>query len=359
LHKKKTRNLIIVIVIVLAVIVGGLVWYFYSKKGAEETRTGGDYEYTSVHSGHVKLPDRFDLSTLLEVHFVDVGQGDAIVLMLPDGKVMCIDLGSGTSLSNAVRDKYFNFLRDDVKIKAVDYLIITHPDSDHYNMGVKLLNDFDVKNIYYNEYAGKAGYDNFVAKAKEEEGAELFAVKTRGTFVVTGVGYSFTIYAIGSASNSNALSLITVFTYGTRKVIFTGDAEVSTESWFITQIPSNFDADVLKVGHHGSRSCTSQAFLSAIKVEFAVISCGVNNTYGHPHSETMKRLSDNGIVTYRTDVHGNVTLYIDGDGDMGFATQKSAPAENNPTKKDTKIIALVIQSIMFWEPKHRIIYERA
>ena len=153
---------------------------------------------------------------------------------------------------------------------------------------------------------------------------------------MTGDGYEFEIFAPGNTgfegaeSVKNSMSIMCVLTYGGRTVLFTGDAEVETEEWFIS-LPevADLDVDVLKVGHHGSESCTSQAFMEAIKPEYALISCDNGTAYGHPHAVTMNTLFAFGTVTYRTNRHGNVVLYLDDDGDFGFLPENDVPVENN------------------------------
>ena len=132
-----------------------------------------------------------------------------------------------------------------------------------------------------------------------------------------------------------------VLTYGGRKVMFTGDGEMETEEWFMETVGgTELDVDVLKVGHHGSRSCTSTSFVEFIQPEYAVISCDDGTEYGHPHQETMTTLNTYGVATYRTNVNGNIVLYLDDDGDFGFSLEKEGAAQNNSQNRDGRVISL-------------------
>ncbi len=286
---------------------------------------------------------------ILEVHFIDIGQGDAIVAMLPDGKILLIDAGSGTSVSNATKAKYNTYLERTLAVDEIDYMIITHPDSDHVNMAQDVLKNYDVHNIYFNEYDTEKTsktYTNFKDAAKSETTSTGKAVCNEikadsKTFNIDGGSYKLDIYAVGDtnvkgdSSFANAISIICILEYGGRKVMFTGDAEAATERWFMSELGENgVDIDVLKVGHHGSRTCTTKEFIDYVKPEYAVISCGENNSYSHPHPETMTTLFDYGAVTYRTDRHGDIVLYIDEDGDFGFLPEKNVQVENNTKNRD-------------------------
>ena len=366
-RKKTSNNKIgVILIVAIIIIVSALSLYFFRDRlpfdfsslfnRTEETggngETGdvyGDFSYNSVLSGldKVTLPEQFDVDNLTEVHFIDVGQGDAIVIMLPDGKVCIIDAGSGTSVSKATREKYLAYLSDNLNISYIDYMIVTHADSDHYNILPYVVSLYRIGHLYYNVNT-KSGYQTFINNAlpKVDGTKTAFSSRLSAPITIIGVDYKLSIYVIGSlpgaTSATNSNSLITVFEYGGRTVVFTGDAEKGTEEWFVAQLPSSFDADVLKVGHHGSHSSTSDAFLSKIKCEYAVICVGEGNGYNHPHAEPMASLDSKGLATYRTDVHGHVALYIDGDGDFGFAVEKNEPAQNNSVGRNVMKITIVV-----------------
>ena len=189
---KKTNVREIVLIFIILVLIAALLASLFAAdeiksilglSGNAQNESGDDgVVYTSVLSGkaNVVLPSEFDGENCVEVHFIDIGQGDAIAVMLPDGKTFLIDAGSGTSVSAATRTEYMNYLSDILAIDVVDYLLVTHPDSDHVNLASGVLEEYDVKNIYYNEYytEGSKTYKTFMddADAEAETGATLYEI---------------------------------------------------------------------------------------------------------------------------------------------------------------------------------------
>lgn len=303
--------------------------------------------YTSFYSGSVNvvLPQEFNTQALLEVHFIDVGQGDAIFIRFPDGKDMLIDCGSGTTAGTEMRNKFSEYLID-LNVGVLDYFIVTHPDSDHVNLANIVLNNFEVKNIYYNDLeADTEVYGNFLTLA-ENENAALFEIDADGEqyFIEnTAAGYRMDIYAPGYErfSGDNAMSVICLLSYGERKILFTGDAEANTENYFMSLFGSPIDIDILKVAHHGSDTGTQEDFLNFFTPEYAVISVGETNSHNHPSAEVMNRLFNNGVATYRTNRHGNIVLYVDDSGDFGFFPERNVQIENNSLSRDEKKLLFV------------------
>ncbi|MGN1042070.1 MAG: ComEC/Rec2 family competence protein [Christensenellales bacterium] len=365
--KSASRDLIYISIIAVLVIALLVSLFMGDKLGiilgkTEKEDSGNGVVHTSVLSGtgNVSLPSEFDGNNCLEVHFLNVGQGDAIFIMFADGKKMIIDAGSGSSPNapTAVKTSYFEYLKNNLNLSdgdTVDYLLVTHPDADHVNMASEILDRYDVDYVYYNDFSYSSKptqtYSTFMEKAVAEPGATVYAIGADSeTYSLSGEGYSMDVYASGyntfyeeavENNNRNILSIMCVLTYGGRKVMFTGDAEVPTEKWFMDTVGgSSLDVDVLKVGHHGSSSCTSKEFLDFIKPEYAVISCDNGKAYHHPHPETMNSLFDYGVVTYRTNRHGNTVLYIADDGDFGFLTQNAVAVENNSKNLNPLTITL-------------------
>lgn len=275
-------------------------------------------------------------STNMQVHFIDVGQGDAILVRFPDGKDMIVDAGSGTSENSTVRNDYLDYL-ESIQLDAVDYMIVTHDHTDHMNFLDNVLDEYVVKNVYYNGYNGSpntATYGKLIDKINAEDGVQAIAFDGDGdTYEINGSGYSVKIYAPGYmrfSDDRNYMSPFVTLEYAGRKVLLTGDAEEESETWFLDTLGDELlDVDVLKVGHHGSEKGTCTRFLDEIKPEFAVICVGDGNDYDHPTPATMNDLFDYGIVTYRTDRHGNIVLYVDNEGDFGFLPEKAVITENN------------------------------
>ena len=310
---------------------------------------------TSLLSDHsdIVIPDKFNLDQLLEVHFIDVGQGDGIVIMLPDGKIFFIDGGSGTSASKQTRQSYNNYLKNNLYVDKVEYLVVTHPHTDHYNLLDSVLDFYDVDMIFYNvDSEPSKSYDSFCAQASSEDGVEIKSI-TNGNdsiLIVESQLYKITIFSAGNdgfggaKSVKNSMSVVCLLEYGKTKVLFMGDAEKETEQWLSKYALDNnidLDVDVLKVGHHGSNSGTTNAFLDSIQAEYAIISCGENNSFDHPSKEVMQSLFYKSVATYRTDKHGSIVLYVDYDGDFGFLTENNVLVENSTD--NSKTIPLIIK----------------
>jgi beta-lactamase superfamily II metal-dependent hydrolase len=259
---------------------------------------------------------------------------------------MLIDSGTSTQGLATLRAEYLEYLTLITDNKVIEYMIITHPDADHYNMLKQVVEDYEVKSAYYNQDDGKA-YNQFLDALNNEDGIVLYEVdKKSTTFIIEGDGYKVTLYCSGDSAfagsgERNNQSFMCMLEYGGRKVLFTGDGGTSTEKWFVSELESPYiDIDVLKVGHHGSDSSTGEDFLEFIDAEYAVISCDDGTLYGHPDNVVMDRLSLYSIVTYRTNRHGNILLYIDGDGDFGFLTEIDATVENNLLGIDDRKISI-------------------
>lgn len=337
-------TLILLAALVTVLAANGDLPGFFEKPSLEDE---GTKVYTSFYSGSVNvvLPQEFNTQELLEVHFIDVGQGDAIFIRLPDGKDMLIDCGSGTAASIETRDKFSEYLID-LNVGVLDYFIVTHPDSDHVNLASIVLNNFEVENIYYNDLeADTEVYGNFLILA-ENENATLFKIDADGeNYYIENIekDYRIDIYAPGYErfSDENSMSAMCLLRYGERKILFTGDAHTDTEEYFMGFFEEGLDIDILKIGHHGSPSSTSEIFLDFVSAEYAVISVGETNTYGHPSPFVMNRLFDNGVVTYRTNRHGNIVLYMDDSGDFGFFPQRNVQIENNSLSRDEKRLLFV------------------
>lgn len=362
LTKKEIIIICIVSVLIIAVLVilttdnklnNYLIEYFSALENNTENETpptpniNGEKVYTSILSGkgNITLPSYFDTQNLLEVHFVDIGQGDAIVINFPDKKTMLIDSGSSTTGLAQIRADYLQYLDDVTDNKVIEYMVVTHPDTDHYNMLKAVVDAYQVQNAYYNEDTGTT-YTQFLDVLNAEEGITINIIDNKSlSFSIEGNGYKVTIYCCGDsaflgASERNNQSIICLLEFGGRKILFTGDASTATEQWFMNEMDTtNIDIDVLKVGHHGSNTSTSTNFLNFIDTEYAVISCDDGTKHGHPDIEVMDRLSAYGIATYRTNRHGNILLYLDGDGDFGFLTEKNLNTENNTLNIDERKIA--------------------
>lgn len=238
----------------------------------------------------------------LEVHFIDVGQADS-ALILCDGKAMLID-GGNTGDSSVL----YTYLKKH-NIKHLDYVIGTHAHEDHIGGIPGALNFATVGTAYspVTNYDSKA-FENF-KKAVE---------KHKTSLIVPNVGTSFMlgsakcrVLAVNTTDDTNNSSIVLRITYGKTSFIFTGDAEREVEQAIINR-EGNLESTVLKVGHHGSETSSSYVWLREVMPEYAVISVGKDNSYGHPHDEVLSRLKDAGVKTFRTDLQGDIICTSDG-----------------------------------------------
>lgn len=312
---------------------------------ADDDRGGGsDKVFTAIGGNIVSGSGEILLENVgFEAHFVDVGQGDAILLKFPGNVEVMIDGGTTSSGLADYRTELVGYLNDVVSDDTIEYMIVTHPDTDHYNMLEAVMDAFVVGEVYYNDCDKNTTYSKFQDRVLEELGDEGTAIDAGGeTYKVLNTeSYSLTVYAPGydrfntgdmteyDAEESNGMSPFVVVETLNRTLIFTGDATVETEEWFMSAYSGSLDVDFIKIGHHGSDTSTSQEFLNFVDPEYCVIMCDDGSAYEHPSATVMNRLFDKGVVTYRTNRHGNIVLYIDASGDMAFAVEREVPVENN------------------------------
>ncbi|XXF76577.1 ComEC/Rec2 family competence protein [Myxococcaceae bacterium GXIMD 01537] len=256
----------------------------------------------------------------LTVHFLDVGQGDAALIISPTGKTVLIDGGppeAGARLAKRLREL----------VKGpLDLVILTHPHLDHLGglpkalqaVGARRFMDpgFDHPSDAYRDLLEVVGRDvgQVMVPAPNPQAPETLLT------VGLGEGVSLTIlwprrpqedFLRGTRSDANSNSIVAKLTYGQTAFLFSGDAEPDTEARLL-RLNADLSATVLKVGHHGGKHSSTKAFLAAVRPQAAVISCGAGNDYGHPTSEALGRLASAGARVFRTDEQGEVVATSDG-----------------------------------------------
>ena len=253
--------------------------------------------------GGVALEERAE--DALRVHYIDVGQGDSELIELPNDEVMLIDAGENDK-GGVVAD----YIKSQ-GIDKIDYLVGTHPHSDHIGGLDTVIDELEIGKIYMPKVASDTKTFNDVLDAVERKGLSVNTAKS-GVEVLKSDDLSVTFVAPvrETYKSLNNVSAVVKIVYKNSSFLFTGDAEEQAEE----DITADVRADILKAGHHGSSTSSSWDFLNRVKPSCAVISCGEGNEYGHPHTETLEKLSEIGAAVYRTDLDGTVIIETQGDG---------------------------------------------
>ena len=309
-RKKSSAKSPVAVIITLLIVV--MAYLFLAGCDYYDVDLGFDYELKGLNIFELFMP-KDDLGDPLPVpedgeaiyHFIDVGQGDAILVMTAEGN-MLID----TSEDNA-REELDAYLKA-AGVKSLKYLVLTHPDADHIGNADFIINNYEVETVLMTDHASTSKTYERLLDAIENSKASLEIVEA---------GYKFSLGSIQNTviapnddyNDPNEMSLVIKSVYGDTSVMLTGDAEVESEEDIVKKWSSDaLKCDILKVGHHGSDSSTTDAFLTAVDPDIAVISCGEDNKYGHPHKVILDRLEEKGIEIYRTDTDGSIVFKTDG-----------------------------------------------
>ena len=312
-----------------------------SEKSQSDT-TSGEAVQSGQEEKAAKALDTSKPEGMLEVHYIDVGQGDATLIKC-GSHAMLIDGGNnnkGTTVQLYLKKQ---------GVESLDYVIGTHPDADHiggldvivykYNCDTVIMPDYEKDTKTYQELVDVIHDKNM-----------------KITYPVVGEQYAlgeakFTIIAPNSNSyggNANDYSVAILLEYGKNCFLFTGDAEEASEAEMLTN-GIDISADVYKVAHHGSRSASTQEFLNAVHPKYAVISCGEGNSYGHPHAEVLNRLRSMGVEVFRTDEQGSIIASSDGENinwncsatdswQSGEQTESDRENADNVTEQTTYVL---------------------
>lgn len=272
----------------------------------------------------------------LRIHYLDVGQADSAIIEFPDGKSMLIDAGDTHSDSRIIRR--LNAL----KIKKLDYLLITHTDADHCGSAAEVVKFKGVKKVLLPQIEDnsnyKTAYKEFL-ELIEDKGIEQATVKRFDQITSSNEKYQYAFTVLfphgveydEDEFTTNELSTVSYLQYGETDALFCGDTTAEMLSELIKEDTMGAfkpraikltDVDILKVPHHGGEDALNDSCLNYFNIRSAVISCGLDNIYGHPHEDTLEFLANSSCEIYRTDLQGTVTVTVRPDGAYDINTYK-------------------------------------
>lgn len=270
----------------------------------------------------------------LIVYFIDVGQGDAILIQTPENNFVLIDTGS-----KAYDDTLVNFIKN-LGVLTLKAFVATHPHEDHIGGCVKVFEEFEIQSVYHPGYEMESQiYRDFI-EAAENELCPIYTDDSLdpGDYIEISDNYNIDCQILNinkDADNANDASIVLKLDFNEISFLFTGDIGSEVEEYLVGYW--DVDVDILKVAHHGSSSSSSDFFLYEASPEVAVICVGENNKYGHPDQETLDRLKSHCDNIYRTDINGDITVTVDNEGKEysvsceKFKDSPYTPQINGPT----------------------------
>ena len=242
-------------------------------------------------------------NNLLKVHYLDVGQGDSIFIELPNNETILIDAAESYQSENII-----NYLKN-LNYQKIDYVIGTHPHTDHIGGLKDIINTFEIGKIYMPKVVSTTKTYESLLMAIKDKNLKINTAKA-GTSIIDTDALKINILAPNNSiyTELNNYSVVTKITYGTTKFLFMGDAEKLSEN----EIKENVTADVIKIGHHGSNTSSSIDFIKKVNAKYGIISVGLNNKYNLPKEETITNWENSGTKIYLTSTNGTIRASSDG-----------------------------------------------
>jgi len=242
-------------------------------------------------------------SDLLTVHFIDVSQGDSIFIELPNDEVMLIDAGEkdyGEIVSSYI---------DDLNYEKIDYVIGTHPHTDHIGGLSTVINDFEIKNIYMPKVTTNTKTFLNLLNTIDNKNLVINTAKS-GVDIINTDDLLVTILSpiLDNYEEINNYSVVLKIIYKDTSFLFTGDIESLVEKEILDEV----DVDVIKIPHHGSDTSSSKDFVNSVSAKYGIIQVGNDNSYNHPHKKIVNRWENTGTMIYRNDLDGNIIVRSDG-----------------------------------------------
>lgn len=262
-----------------------------------------------------KLNKNVQPECISEIHFIDVGQGDSVLIHNKNYNIL-IDSGPGSEKSKVL--KYLN----KEHVKKLDYIIATHPHEDHIGAMDKIINRFDIGTFIAPKITTPDIEFNNMINALNSKRTAITSIPTNYRLQLDSDSYIDFLWTGENYKddNLNNYSIVCKYTFGERSVLFTGDCEKDIENKLVAS-NSSLKADILKVPHHGSSTSSTEQFINKVKPSISIISCGMGNEYGHPNKPTLQSLANINSLIFRTDINGDIILKTDGNS-FSILTEK-------------------------------------
>ncbi len=322
-HKRKIRRRIrkIAVFFTVLVLIASFGLFACDYFGLIDLR-GEQESESETEAPPIVIPPSGDEE--ITVHIIDVGQGDAILIKTADGN-MLIDSGD---LGSKPRQQLTDYLAKE-NVSSFEYVVFTHTDADHIGSGDYVINNYEVENVIMPDYVATTKVYERLIDAIENKGVNLILIG-EDEEVCEQSGFKFNLGPITNTvmgptvdfNDPNEMSVVIKAVYGETSILLTGDAEHRSEEAMVEKYTNGeLECDILKAGHHGSSTSSTEEFINAVSPSIALISCGEGNKYGHPHKETTERFDDWDILTYRTDEDGSIVIKTNGI-DYSITTEK-------------------------------------